>query len=205
MRHWAKNRKLDGGLSYSQYNVDDIFRYMINSGIFNDINHDPKLAAGIGETLKLKMTSYCIRKRSHPRISFESTPTLKKTGYFRSHIFRRSTRNLITINVKNQWIYKLGFLYNILKYSLHFTTDFCKLCSFRFQLYRYWFVLFEHNPTRVEQPGGGDACDRACGPSERKGETQWIHYCITMVFREIRKNGPKNSYLFGSACIRSFV
>ena len=46
-------------LPHTQYKVDEIFQHMINSGIFDDMNHNPRLAAGLGESLKLKMTSYC--------------------------------------------------------------------------------------------------------------------------------------------------
>lgn len=61
-----KKSKLVGELPYSQEKVEDIFTYMINSGIFQDIKHDPKLAAGIGEALQRKMTSHCRRtKRRH--------------------------------------------------------------------------------------------------------------------------------------------
>ena len=49
-------------LPYSQAKLDDIFSYMITTGIFEDIKYDPKLAAGIGESLKLRMTRYS-RKR----------------------------------------------------------------------------------------------------------------------------------------------
>ena len=50
------------GLPYTQDKVDEIFQHMINSGIFDDMNHNPKLAAGLGEALKLKMTGYCRRR-----------------------------------------------------------------------------------------------------------------------------------------------
>ncbi len=46
-------------LPYTQEKLDDIFSYMINTGIFEDIKFNPKLAAGIGESLKLRMTRYC--------------------------------------------------------------------------------------------------------------------------------------------------
>ena len=53
--------KLDSNeeLPYTQEKLDDIFKYMMNTGIFADIKHNPKLAAGIGESLKLRMTRYC--------------------------------------------------------------------------------------------------------------------------------------------------
>ena len=54
-----RNKKHTGELPYSMDKVNDIFQYMIRSGIFEDIDHDAKLAAGIGETLQRKMTSYC--------------------------------------------------------------------------------------------------------------------------------------------------
>ena len=59
--------KLDDNeeLPYTQEKLNGIFRHMITTGIFDDIHHNPKLAAGIGESLKLMMTGYC-RKRPHP-------------------------------------------------------------------------------------------------------------------------------------------
>ena len=57
-----KGSSVNNGLPYTHDKVDEIFHHMINSGIFDDMNHNPKLAAGLGEALKLKMTSYCRRR-----------------------------------------------------------------------------------------------------------------------------------------------
>ena len=57
-----KKGNSNGELPYSQDKVDEIFQHMVNTGIFEDMGHNPKLAAGLGEALKLKMTSYCRRK-----------------------------------------------------------------------------------------------------------------------------------------------
>ena len=57
-----RKERSQGRLPYSQGQIDDIFQHIIRSGIFDDIDHDPKLAAGIGDRLQRKMTSYCRRK-----------------------------------------------------------------------------------------------------------------------------------------------
>ena len=56
--------KSKGDPPYSSAKVDDIFNHIINSGILDDIEHDPKLAAGIGEHLQRRLTSYCRRHRA---------------------------------------------------------------------------------------------------------------------------------------------
>jgi hypothetical protein len=59
--------KRKGDPAYSTAKIDDIFNHIIDSGILNDIAHDPQLAAGIGEQLQRKLTSYCRRHRAqHP-------------------------------------------------------------------------------------------------------------------------------------------
>lgn len=50
---------------YSSEKFNNIFQNIINSGIFDDIEHDPSVAAGIGGRLQSAMTSYC-RKRYQP-------------------------------------------------------------------------------------------------------------------------------------------
>ena len=63
MKRRRKERS-QGGLPYSEGQIDDIFQHIVRSGIFDDIDHDPKLAAGIGDRLQRKMTSYCRRKHN---------------------------------------------------------------------------------------------------------------------------------------------
>lgn len=61
-----KERSRDG-LPYSSAQIDDIFHHIVDSGILQDIEHDPRLAAVIGGQLQRKMTSYCRRHRvRHP-------------------------------------------------------------------------------------------------------------------------------------------
>ena len=60
-----RKERSQGGLPYSEGQIDDIFQHIVRSGIFDDIDHDPKLAAGIGDRLQRKMTSYC-RRKHHP-------------------------------------------------------------------------------------------------------------------------------------------
>ena len=51
----------DEELPYTQAKMDQIFEYIVGTGILDDINHNPKLAAGIGESLKMRMTRHCRR------------------------------------------------------------------------------------------------------------------------------------------------
>ena len=46
---------------YDQAKLEQIFTYMIGTGILNDIQHNSKLAAGIGESLKMRMIRHCRR------------------------------------------------------------------------------------------------------------------------------------------------
>ena len=48
-------------LPYDQAKLDQIFTYMVGTGIFDDIKHNSKLAAGIGESLKMRMIRHCRR------------------------------------------------------------------------------------------------------------------------------------------------
>ena len=57
-----RKERSQAGLPYYQGQIDDIFQHIVRSGIFDDIDHDPKLAAGIGDRLQRIMTSYCRRK-----------------------------------------------------------------------------------------------------------------------------------------------
>ena len=57
----CRKERSQGGLPYSKGQIDDTFQHIV-SGIFDDIDHDPKLASGIGDRLQRKMTSYCHRK-----------------------------------------------------------------------------------------------------------------------------------------------
>ena len=50
---------------YSDEKFDDIFNYIVNTGILGDIGHQENLAAGLGERLKMRMISHC-RRRQHP-------------------------------------------------------------------------------------------------------------------------------------------
>lgn len=59
--------KRKGDPAYSSAKIDDIFSHIIDSGILDEIDHDPQLAAGIGEQLQRKLISYCRRHRAqHP-------------------------------------------------------------------------------------------------------------------------------------------
>ena len=61
--------KRKGDPVYASAKIDDICSHIIDSGILDDIEHDPQLAAGIGEQLQRKLTSYCRRHRAqHPTV-----------------------------------------------------------------------------------------------------------------------------------------
>jgi hypothetical protein len=57
--------KCRGDPPFSNAKVDDIFNHIISTGILEDIEHEPRLAASIGEQLQRKLTRYC-RQRANP-------------------------------------------------------------------------------------------------------------------------------------------
>ena len=58
-----KKRKPDDPL-YSNEKFNGVFNAIVESGILEDINHDPKLAASLGERLKMQMISYCRQQQN---------------------------------------------------------------------------------------------------------------------------------------------
>ena len=60
-----RKTKPKGDPMYPLQKFDDIFQNVINSGILQDIDHDPYLAAGIGGRLQHAMVTYC-RRRYEP-------------------------------------------------------------------------------------------------------------------------------------------
>ena len=49
---------------YPDEKFDEIFNTVLQSGILQDIDHDPKLAAALGERIKMKMITHC-RQQHH--------------------------------------------------------------------------------------------------------------------------------------------
>ena len=50
-------------LPYNQAKLDEIFTHIVGTGLFDDIQHNSKLAAGIGESLKMRMIRHCRRHK----------------------------------------------------------------------------------------------------------------------------------------------
>ena len=51
---------------YTNEKFEEIFRYIRESGILEDIGYEEHLAAGLGERLQRRMMMYCRRHRPNP-------------------------------------------------------------------------------------------------------------------------------------------
>ena len=62
----AKSKKGDVCQAYTDEKFDAVFNFIRDSKIFEDINYEETLAAGLGERLQRKMIAHCRGNRPNP-------------------------------------------------------------------------------------------------------------------------------------------